>query len=108
MAFDDPRLVAVANAGRTPPVALVHRLGLGQLVDSLLDLGDTPGRAQAGDKILTLVASALAGGDLYVVFDLQMCQFVGWVRGARRERLGEPGVCWRVPGTPGQDPGTSL
>ena len=89
VAFDDPRLVA--NAGLLLPVTLAHRLGLGQLVDSHLDLGDAPGRAHAGDKILTLVASALAGGDLYVVFDLQMCQFVGWVRGARRERLGEPG-----------------
>ena len=28
-----------------------------------LDLGDTAGRANAGDKLLTLVASALAGGD---------------------------------------------
>ena len=28
-----------------------------------LDLGDAPGRANAGDKLLTLVASALAGGD---------------------------------------------
>ena len=28
-----------------------------------VDLGDAPGRANAGDKLLTLVASALAGGD---------------------------------------------
>ena len=28
-----------------------------------LDLGDAPGRANAGDKMMTLVASALAGGD---------------------------------------------
>ena len=60
-AFDDPRLVA--NAGLLLPVTLVHRLGLGQLVDRHLDLGDTPGRANAGDKMLTLTASALAGGD---------------------------------------------
>ena len=31
--------------------------------------------------------------NLYVVFDLQMCQFVGWVRGARRGSTGEPGNC---------------
>ena len=31
--------------------------------DRHLDLGDAPGRANAGDKMLTLVASALAGGD---------------------------------------------
>ena len=33
------------------------------LADSCLDLGDAPGRANAGDKLLTLVASALAGGE---------------------------------------------
>ena len=33
------------------------------LVDELLDLGDEPGRANVGDKLLTLVMSALAGGD---------------------------------------------
>ena len=38
-------------------------LGLGELVDNNVDLGDAPGRANAGDKFLTLVASALAGGD---------------------------------------------
>ena len=38
-------------------------LGLRELVDRHLDLGDAPGRANAGDKMLTLVASALAGGD---------------------------------------------
>ena len=61
VAFDDPRLVA--NAGLLLPVTLAQRLGLGELADSHLDLGDAPGRANAGDKILTLVASALAGGD---------------------------------------------
>ena len=38
-------------------------LGLSQLVQQRLDLGDAPGRANTGDKIMTLVASALAGGD---------------------------------------------
>ena len=61
VAFDDPRLVA--NAGLLLPVTLAQRLGLSELADSHLDLGDAPGRANAGDKILTLVASALAGGD---------------------------------------------
>ena len=32
-------------------------------MDAYLDLGDAPGRANAGDKLLTLVASALAGGE---------------------------------------------
>ncbi len=61
VAFDDHRLVA--NAGLLLPVTLAHRLGLAELVDDHVDLGDAPGRANAGDKLLTLVASALAGGD---------------------------------------------
>ena len=61
VAFDDHRLVA--NAGLLLPVTLAHHLGLGELVDRHVDLGRVPGRANAGDKMLTLVASALAGGD---------------------------------------------
>ena len=40
-----------------------QHLGLPQLVDRHLDLGRAPGRANTGDKVMTLVASALAGGD---------------------------------------------
>ena len=40
-----------------------QHLGLQQLVDAHLDLGAAPGRANVGDKLLTLIASALAGGD---------------------------------------------
>ena len=50
IAFDDRRLVA--NAGLILPVTLAHRLGLGELVDRHVDLGDAPGRANAGDKLL--------------------------------------------------------
>ena len=57
--FDDHRLVN--NAGLLATLAL--NLGLRQLVDHHLDLGDAPGRANAGDKMMTLIASALAGGD---------------------------------------------
>ena len=59
--FDDHRLVA--NAGLLLPATLARHLGLGELVDRHLDLGGAPGRANTGDKIMTLVASALAGGD---------------------------------------------
>ena len=59
--FDDHRLVN--NAGLILPTTLAQRLGLPQLVDRHLDLGRAPGRANTGDKIMTLVASALAGGD---------------------------------------------
>ena len=59
--FDDHRLVA--NAGLLLPSTLARHLGLPQLVQQRLDLGDAPGRANTGDKMMTLVASALAGGD---------------------------------------------
>ena len=55
--FDDHRLVS--NAGLILPATLA----LPQLVQQRLDLGDAPGRAKTGDKLMTLVASALAGGD---------------------------------------------
>ena len=61
IAFDDHRLVA--NAGLILPATLARHLGLSQLVQKHLDLGDAPGRANTGDKVMTLVASALAGGD---------------------------------------------
>ena len=61
VAFDDHRLVA--NVGLLLPVTLAHHLGLCELVDNHVDLGDAPGRVNVGDKLLTLVASALAGGD---------------------------------------------
>ena len=61
VAFDDHRLVA--NAGLLLPASLALRLGLNELADSHVDLGDAPGRANTGDKLMTLVASALAGGD---------------------------------------------
>ena len=53
----------MANAGLLLPVTLARHLGLGELVDRHIDLGRALGRANAGDKVLTLVASALAGGD---------------------------------------------
>ena len=61
IAFDDHRLVN--NAGLLLPSTLALHLGLSQLVQQRLDLGNAPGRANTGDKIMTLVASALAGGD---------------------------------------------
>ena len=59
--FDDHRLVA--NAGLLLPATLARHLGLRELVDHHLDLGGAPRRANTGDKMLTLVASVLAGGD---------------------------------------------
>ena len=55
IAFDDHRLAA--NAGLILPATLALHLGLPQLVDRHLDLGNAPGRANTGDKMMTLVAS---------------------------------------------------
>ena len=83
VAVDDHRLVA--DAGLILPVALVQHLGLGELVDSYVDLGDAPGRANAGDKLLTLVASALAGGDCIDDADAQRAGSTDSVLGVCRE-----------------------
>ena len=53
----------MANAGLLLPITLALHLGLPQLVDRHLRLGKALGRANTGDKVMTLVASALAGGD---------------------------------------------
>ncbi len=59
--FDDRN--AVANAGLVLPMTLADRLGLKQLVDANVHLGDAPGRANVGQKAMALVAPALVGGD---------------------------------------------
>ena len=60
IAFDDHRLMS--DAELFLPVTLAHHLGLVELVNHHVDLGDAPGRANGGDQLLTLVSSALAGG----------------------------------------------
>ena len=77
IAFDDHRLVS--NAGLILPVTLAQRLGLRELAGNHVDLGNAPGRANTGDKTLTLVASALAGGDC--VDDADVLR-TGWTAGA--------------------------
>jgi Transposase DDE domain group 1 len=61
IAFDDPR--AVAHAGLLLPATLAQRLGIQQATDQLVDLGDRPGAARPGRKLLTLVHAMVAGGD---------------------------------------------
>jgi Transposase DDE domain group 1 len=60
VAFDDERLVA--DAGLLLPATLAVGLDLRQLLDTHVDLGEAPGRANAADKAMTLLHSALAGG----------------------------------------------
>jgi Transposase DDE domain group 1 len=59
--FDDPH--AVANAGLVATATLAHRLGIEDTVDELVDLGDRPGAAHPGRKVMTLVHSIALGGD---------------------------------------------
>ena len=59
--FDDDH--AVANAGLIQVATLAEHLGLRELFDSYVDLGACAGRANVGLKAMTLVHSALAGGD---------------------------------------------
>ncbi len=54
--FDDDH--AVANAGLIQPATLAERLGLRELFDEYVDLGDAPGRANVGLKAMTLIYSA--------------------------------------------------
>ena len=61
ISFDEPRLVA--DAGLLLPATLAARLGLPELLDRRVDLGDAPGRAHVGRKALSLIAALRAGGD---------------------------------------------
>ena len=58
--FDDPTLVA--NAGLILPATLITRLGLESLINSTVRLVGRVGGALPGRKVLTLVATILAGG----------------------------------------------
>jgi hypothetical protein len=59
--FDDERLVA--GAGVVLPATLAARLGIEALVDEAVDLGDRAGAANAGAKVMTLVAAMALGAD---------------------------------------------
>jgi hypothetical protein len=71
IAFDDVR--AVANAGLVLASTLAAQLGIEQVVDETLDLGQRPGAARPGRKLLTLVCSALVGGDSIDDADVLRC-----------------------------------
>jgi hypothetical protein len=59
--FDDQR--AVANAGMLLPAVLADRLGIEALVEETVDLGDRPGAANAGRKVMTLLSAMALGAD---------------------------------------------
>jgi hypothetical protein len=68
---------AVADAGLILAASLAEGLMLRELLDECVDLGGTPGAANVGDKAMTLVHSALAGGE--------------WIGDADRLRAGATG-----------------
>ena len=59
--FDDRR--AVADAGIVLPVTLAARLGIEALVHRFVRLGQRAAAANAGGKVMTLVAAMLLGAD---------------------------------------------
>ena len=59
--FDDER--AVANAGVMLPALLAGRLGVEQLVDASVDLGDRAGGANPGRKVMTMLSAMALGAD---------------------------------------------
>jgi hypothetical protein len=59
--FDDERVVA--NAGVVLPAVLAGRLGTEALIDQTVCLGDRPGAAHPGRKVMTLVSAMALGAD---------------------------------------------
>jgi hypothetical protein len=79
--FDDDH--AVADAGLILAASLAEGLGLRELFDAHIDLGDAPGAANAGDKAMTLLHSALAGGEWIGDADALRAGATGQVLGHR-------------------------
>ncbi len=61
VSFDDER--AVANAGVLLPALVADRLGIEELVDQRVALGDRVGAANPGRKVLSLVHAMTLGAD---------------------------------------------
>lgn len=59
--FDDERLIA--NAGLVLIATLSRRLGIEQMVDKMVDLGQRAGAARPGRKVLTLIHAIATGAD---------------------------------------------
>jgi hypothetical protein len=86
--FDDTH--AIASAGLLLPATLAERLGIAQAADQLIDLGERPGAAHPGAKLLTLVHAMVAGGDCIDDVDVLRC-------GSTSQVLGHPAGCRRLP-----------
>src|SRR5512132_887051 len=81
VAFDDER--AVANAGLLLPATVASRLEIERLVDETVDLGERPGAARPGRKVLTLCHAMLLGADSIDDCDVLRTGRTGLVSGHR-------------------------
>ena len=70
IAFDGQRAVASAELLLA---TLAERLGIEQAADQLVDLGEQPGAARPGRKLLAGVHAMVAGGDCIDVVELLRC-----------------------------------
>jgi hypothetical protein len=66
--FDDERVVA--NAGVMLPAVLAGRLGIEELVERAVDLGDRSGAAHPGSKVVTMLSAMVLGADCIEDCDL--------------------------------------
>ena len=81
VAFDDER--AVANAGVMLPALLASRLGIEALVDQRVDLGERPGAANPGRKVMTMLSAMALGADCIEDCDVLRSGQTGAVLGHR-------------------------
>jgi len=79
--FDDERVVA--NAGVMLPALLARRLGVEQLVDATVDLGDRAGGANSGRKVMTMLSAMVLGADCIEDCDMLRSGQTGAVLGHR-------------------------
>ncbi len=79
IAFDDER--AVSDAGALLAGTLARRLGIEALVEQAVCLGDRPGAANPGAKVMTMVSAMALGADTIDDCDLLRAGRTGQVLG---------------------------
>jgi hypothetical protein len=89
------------------PAVLAGRLGIEAVVDQVVDLGDRPGEANAGRKVMTLASAMALGADRIDDCDVFRS---GRTRAVLGHRLSAPSTlgtfCARsLPGTSGSSTG---
>jgi hypothetical protein len=92
--LDDAR--AVANAGVMLPALFARRLGLQELVEECVDLGDRPGAANPGRKVMTMCLAMVLGADCIDDCDLLRSGQTGAVLGHGIAAPSTMGTCLRA------------